>query len=148
MTEVIQDIAAVRPAYEKDGDNSLYARLGGLYGISAAVDNLVDRLYVNGAANANPKTAEFHERMGHAGFKFLVTAWSIQETGGPSVYPGRDMRESHAHLNVDARQFDIVRTEIKTSLYQLNVPEREMHEFMAIIDSYEDMVVGKAMAAE
>ena len=53
------------------------------------------------------------------------------------------MRESHAHLSVTAREFDMVRTEIKTSLYQLNVPEREFDEFMAIIDSYEDMVVSK-----
>ena len=137
MTEKIEDIAAAAP-YDT-GDDSLYSRLGGLYGISAAVDNLVDRLYVNQFGNANPKVAEFHEQQGHAGFKFLVTAWSIQETGGPAIYRGRDMR---AHLNVTAREFDMVRTEIKTSLYQLNVPEREFDEFMAIIDSYEDMVVG------
>ena len=85
MTEKIEDIAAAAP-YDT-GDDSLYSRLGGLYGISAAVDNLVDRLYVNQFGNANPKVAEFHEQQGHAGFKFLVTAWSIQETGGPAIYP-------------------------------------------------------------
>lgn len=141
MTKTITDIPAEAP-YDAN-DDSLYARLGGLYGISAAVDNLVDRLYVNQFGNSNPKVAEFHEQQGHAGFKFLVTAWSIQEAGGPAIYPGRDMRESHAHLSVTAREFDMVRTEIKTSLYQLNVPEREFDEFMAIIDSYEDMVVSK-----
>jgi hemoglobin len=86
-----------------------------------------------GAANANPKVAEFHAKMGHAGFKFLATAWSIQECGGPQIYPGKDMREAHEHLSVTAREFDIVATEFKTSLYRLNVPEREFDEFMAII---------------
>lgn len=51
------------------------------------------------------------------------------------------MRESHAHLTVSQREFDIVATEIKTSLYQLNVPDREMGEFMDIIESYRSMVV-------
>ena len=142
MTEVITDIPEQLdpPAIP---EASLYERLGGTYGIAAAVDNLVDRLYVNGAANANPKVAEFHAQMGHAGFKFLVTAWSIQECGGPQIYPGKDMREAHKHLSVTPREFDIVATEIKTSLYQLNVPEREFDEFMAIIYSYQTMVLNQ-----
>ena len=142
MTEVITDIPAQTGA-ESDPNASLYDRLGGIYGIAGAVDNLVDRLYVNGAANANPKVAEFHAKMGHAGFKFLVTAWSIQECGGPQLYPGKDMREAHAHLSITPREFDIVATEIKTSLYQLNVPEREFDEFMAIIYRYEPMVLNQ-----
>ena len=102
---------------------------------------LVDRLYVNGAANANSKVAEFHAKQGHAGFKFLVTAWSVQETGGPAIYPGRDMREAHAHLAVSEREFDIVATEIKTALYHVNVPDREFNEFMALVEKYRSMVV-------
>ncbi|KAF0676514.1 group I truncated hemoglobin [Profundibacterium mesophilum] len=140
MTQSVTSIPEDTPV-QPASDDSLFARLGGIYGISAAVDNLVDRLYVNGAANANPKVDEFHQQQGHAGFKFLVTAWSIEETGGPKIYPGRDMRESHAHLSVTEREFDIVATEIKTSLYQLNVPEREFDEFMELIESYRSMVV-------
>lgn len=71
---------------------------------------------VNATANANPAVEEFHKQQGQPGFKFLVTAWSVQETGGPKIYPGRDMRESHAHLNVSQREFNVVATEIKTSL--------------------------------
>lgn len=124
-------------------EKSLYERLGGTYGIAAAVDNLVDRLYTNGTANANPAVAEFHRKQGQPGFKFLVTAWSIEATGGPSIYPGRNMTEAHAHLTVTQREFDVVATEIKTSLYQLNVPEREFNEFMAIIERYRPEVVAK-----
>ena len=142
MTEIITDIPEQLDP-PTNADASLYERLGGVYGIAAAVDNLVDRLYVNGAANANPKVAEFHAQMGHAGFKFLVTAWSIQECGGPQIYPGKDMREAHKHLSITPREFDIVATEIKTSLYQLNVPEREFDEFMAIINSFQAMVMNR-----
>ncbi len=140
MTEIITDIPE-QLTQHVPSSASLYDRLGGMYGIAATVDNLVDRLYVNGAANANPKVAEFHAKEGHAGFKFLVTAWCIAETGGPACYPGKDMHAAHSHLNVTQREFDIVATEIKTSLYQMNVPEREFDEFMTLIEKYRPEVV-------
>ena len=123
----------------------LFERLGGIYGIAAAVDVLTARLYVNGAANANPVTAQFHGQNGQPGFKFLVTAWSIEQTGGPKIYPGRDMREAHAHINVCQREFDIVASEVKTALYHVNCPDQELNEFMAIIESYRSMVVAPAV---
>ena len=121
---------------------SLYERLGGTYGIAGAVDVLTDRLYDNATANNNPEVAAFHAQMGHAGFKFLVTAWSIEQTGGPKCYPGRDMYESHAHLNVDEFQFDIVKGEIAATLFHVGVPKQEHGEFMDIIESYRELVAG------
>jgi len=127
-----------------DPDASLYDRLGGTYGIASAVDVLADRLYDNVSANRNPYTAAFHAQLGHAGFKYLVTAWSIQECGGPAVYPGRDMRAAHAHLRVSEVEFDIVKTEIAATLWHVGVPPREHGEFLDIIESYRSMVVGPA----
>lgn len=121
---------------------SLYERLGGLYGIAGAVDVLADRLYDNVSANQNPQVQAFHLMKGHAGFKFLVTAWSIEQTGGPICYPGRDMRESHAHLSVSEFEFDIVAGEIAATLFHVGVPRQEHKEFMDIIESYRSMVVG------
>lgn len=131
-------------------EETLFDRLGGFYGIAGAVDVLVDRLYSNASANANPAVDKFHAEGGHAGFKFLVTAWSVQETGGPKCYPGRDMRESHAHLSVSEQDFDTVRLEIAATLSYVGVPKPEHDEFMAIIDSYREMVVDpdKRIAAE
>jgi hemoglobin len=127
---------------------SLYERLGGIYGIAGAVDVLVDRLYDNVSANQNPHVEAFHQMKGHAGFKFLVTAWSVEETGGPKCYPGRDMREAHVHLNVTDFEFDIVATEIAASLYHVGVPPQEHKEFMDIIESYRSMVVGSPTEKE
>jgi hemoglobin len=121
---------------------SLYERVGGTYGIAGAVDVLADRLYDNASANTNPHVAAFHPQAGQAGFKYLVTAGSIEQTGGPACYPGRDMHESHAHLNVTEFEFDIVAGEIAATLYHVGVPRQEHGEFMAIIESYRSMVVG------
>ena len=121
---------------------SLYERLGAIYGIAGAVDVLTDRLYNNASANLNPHVQAFHDQQGQAGFKFLVTAWSIEQTGGPACYPGRDMLESHAHLQVSEYEFDIVAGEIAAPLSHVGVPRAEHGEFMAIIESYRSMVVG------
>jgi len=126
------------------GEASLYERLGGIYGIAGAVDVLVDRLYTNASANMNPAVEAFHRQQGHAGFKFLVTAWSVEQTGGPKCYPGRDMSESHAHLNVSEHDFDVVALEIAATLSYLGVPQPEHDEFLALIESYRSMVVADA----
>ncbi len=112
--------------------------------IAGAVDVLYDRLYDNNFANANPHVQAFHSQQGHAGVTFLVTAWSIEQTGGPACYPGRDMKESHAHLNVSEYEFDIVVGEIAATLHHVGVPRQEHSEFMAIIESYRSLVVGPA----
>lgn len=125
-------------------DKSLYERLGGIYGIAGAVDILVDRLYTNASANMNPEVHKFHQQHGQAGFKFLVTAWAVEHTGGPKCYPGRDMREAHAHLNVSQHDFDVVALEIAATLSYVGVPEQEHKEFMDIIESYRPMVVAQS----
>ncbi|WP_434100600.1 group I truncated hemoglobin [Streptomyces olivaceoviridis] len=95
---------------------SLYERLGGTMGIAAVMDVLTDRLYDNVSANRNPYAQKLHETNSRAGFKFMVTAWSIQETGGPKCYPGRDMREAHADMVATEEDFDIVALEIAATL--------------------------------
>jgi hemoglobin len=136
-----EDICVVMSDTQDSGSETLYERLGGAYGIAGAVDDLVERLYHNTALNENPATREFHMEGGEEGFKYLVTAWSIEATGGPDVYPGRDMEDAHTDLEVSDREFDMVYRQIEQSLNQVGVPERETDEFMEIIESYRDMVV-------
>ncbi|MGD9531268.1 group I truncated hemoglobin [Pseudonocardia sp.] len=124
-------------------DQSLYERLGGTYAIAGAVDVLVDRLFANVAVNANPAVHEHHGNPANApGYKFLVTAWSIEAAGGPKCYPGRDMVEVHETLNIDDHGFDAVALEVAATLSFLGVPDAEHKEFMDIIESYRAQVTG------
>lgn len=132
---------AVAAGPVKSAEQPLFERLGGVYGIAGAVDDLVNRLYVNGTLNANPAIKAVHDQHGQAGFKYLVTAWSIEASGGPKTYQGRPMDQAHAHLSITNREFDIVELEIKTSLAKFNVPAKEFDEFMAIIESNRSKVV-------
>ncbi len=136
--EAAAEYVAIAEAAE---ENSLYERLGGTYPIAATVDDLVDRLYVNGTLNANPAVKAVHDRQGQAGFKVLVTAWVVEKTGGPKMYPGLPLDKAHAHLNITDREFDVVMNEAATTFYKFNVPEREFDELMALLESYRPQVV-------
>ena len=127
---------------EHSADATLYERLGGAYGIAGAVDVLVDRLFKNVRVNANDKVHEHHGNSANAaGYKFLVTAWSIEATGGPKCYVGHDMSEAHEHLSIDKDGFDAVYMEIEATLAYLGAPAKETSEFMAIIESFRSQVV-------
>jgi hemoglobin len=126
---------------------SLYERLGGTYGIAGAVDVLVDRLFANAAVNANEAVHAHHGNPANApGYKFLVTAWSIEATGGPRCYPGLDMEKAHDSLAIDEHGFDAVALEIAATLTFLGVPAAEHQEFMDIIESYRSAVVASPAA--
>ena len=123
-------------------ETTLYERLGGAYPIASAVDYLIDRLHTNATLNkANDKVSAFHTEQFKAGYKFMVTAWSIEACGGPKCYPGRDMLESHKHLGLSNYEFDVTAHEIRNTLYQIGVPQRETDEFMGVIESYRTTVV-------
>jgi hemoglobin len=122
-------------------ETTLYERLGGAYAIATAVDYLVDRLHTNATLNRNRHVDEFHTAKYKAGYKFMVTAWSIEASGGPKCYPGRDMFESHKNLGLTEYEFDVTAHEIRNTLYQIGVPQAETEEFMAIINQYRDKVL-------
>ena len=51
------------------------------------------------------------------------------------------MEGAHEALEVTELEFDVVRTEIKATLYHVGVPEPEIREFMDIIDMFRGEVV-------
>ncbi|MBN9792228.1 MULTISPECIES: group 1 truncated hemoglobin [unclassified Pseudonocardia] len=127
---------------------SLYDRLGGIYAIAGAVDVLVDRLFANASVNANEGVHAHHGEPANApGYKFLVTAWSVQAAGGPPCYPGLDMVAAHETLAITDEQFDAVALEIASTLSFCGVPTAEHTEFMEIIERYRPEVVRQQPSA-
>lgn len=146
MTQIIErdtEVGNIAEAADQvPATATLYERLGGAYAIAGAVDVLVDRLFANALVNANAGVHAHHGTSANGpGYKFLVTAWSIEATGGPKCYPGRDMIAAHEGLWIDAAGFDAVAMEIAATLMFLGVPERERDEFNGIIQGYRDQVV-------
>ncbi|MDG1096070.1 MAG: group 1 truncated hemoglobin [Methylophilaceae bacterium] len=129
-------------------EESLYQRLGGTYNIASTVDYLVDMIYINNGLNANPSLKAVHDRKEtKAGFKAMLTNWVVQETGGPKIYQpdpfgrGKTMKDSHPHLNISNREFDIIKTLCLATFYQFNVGNHEIDQLMDDLESYRKVIV-------
>ena len=129
-------------------EESLYNRLGGTYNIASTVDHLVDKIYVNKALNANPKLKAVHDRPEtKAGFKVMLTNWVVNEVGGPKIYVkdefgrGKSMKDSHPHLAITNREFNIIMVECLHTFYAFNVPDYEIKQLMTGLESYRNVIV-------
>ena len=138
--------AATAPSGSTVATRSLYDRLGGTYAIASVVDDFIERLLVNDTLNANPAIKEARERVPKAGLKFHVVTLVCQVTGGPCKYVGRDMKTSHAHLNIGPAEWDAMVADFRKTLDKFKVPAAEQAELIAIVGSTKpEIVTGSAM---
>ena len=114
-------------------EKSLYERLGGVYAIASVADVLIEKLLVNEILNANPLIDEARKQVPAAGIKFHLTALICSLSGGPEVYSGRTMADSHAHLNINEEQWDAMVADFVATLNEFNVPEKEQAELLALV---------------
>jgi hemoglobin len=133
--------AANRPTAASPATQSLYDRLGGAYAIATVVDDFIERLLVNDTLNANPAILEARARVPKAGLKFHVTTLVCQVTGGPCKYVGRDMKTSHAHLNIREREWDAMVADFRTTLDKFKVPAAEQSELITIVGGTKPEIV-------
>lgn len=137
------EVTAQKKGAEKIQEKSLYERLGGVYAIATVVDDFIERLLVNDILNANPAINEARQRVPKAGLKYQVTALVCQTSGGPQMYVGRTMKESHKHLNIKETEWEALVSDFKKALDKFTVPEKEQQELFAIVGSTKgDIVMG------
>jgi hemoglobin len=127
-----RSVSAQATAVQKPAP-SLYDRLGGVYAIASVVDDFIERLFVNDTLNANAAIKQARDRVPKAGLKFHVTTLVCQVTGGPCTYVGRDMKTSHAHLNIREREWDAMVADFRKTLDAFKVPPPEQSELVAIV---------------
>ena len=148
---LVADIAMPLPAQEKaaaPATPSLYDRLGGLYPISAVVDDFIDRVYANATLNANPNIDRARDEMRKAGLKVHVANLVCATTGGPCKYTGKSMKETHAGFHITQKEWDALLVDFRACLDKFKVPAAEQHELVAIVESTKaDIVVGTAPTA-
>ena len=138
-------LPVVGQAQDKPAAPSLYDRLGGLYPISAVVDDFVERIYVNATLNANPAIGNARNAMRKPGLKVHVATLVCQVTGGPCKYVGKGMKESHSTFHISQKEWDAALVDFRASLDKFKVPAAEQRELVAIVESTKpDIVVGSA----
>jgi hemoglobin len=120
---------------------SLYDRLGGVYNIAVVVDDFIDRIMVDPRLNANPRVDEAHHRVTPPGFKYYVTEMVCWAAGGPQVYSGRPMDESHRHLEITEDEWRAFMDDFAQTLSKFQVPEAERTELTAIVEGTKEEIV-------
>jgi hemoglobin len=67
-------------------------------------------------------------------------------TGGPCKYIGKDMKSSHAHMNITEKEWDVMVGEFKKSLAKFRVPAKEQQELFEIVGKTKTDIVTPAGA--
>ncbi len=136
--------APVVSAQQPGAQQSLYERLGGLKGITVVVDDFINRLVVNKTLNKNPAIDAGRKSSPAPYLKFQVSQLVCEVSGGPCKYMGKTMEDSHAHLNISEKEWDIMAKEFKKSLDKFKVPAAEQKELFDIVGKRKaDIVVRK-----
>jgi hemoglobin len=113
----------------------LWTRLGGEPAVKAVVHDFVIKA-------ANDSKVDFTrggkyklDDSGVIHLEELLVQLISQVTGGPLKYTGRDMKSSHAGMEITNEQFDALAGDLIEVLNAYKVPEKERNELVAIVAS-------------
>ena len=118
-------------------DKSLYDRLGGQGAIVAVVDEFTGRVAGDSRINQFFADTDVPE------FKRLLVEQICEATGGPCTYSGRDMKATHAGMNISNEEFGWTGEHLVAALDKFNVPEREKNELLGAIGAMQGDIVGQ-----
>lgn len=135
--------AASLPTHAAEAAKPLYERLGGLKGITLVVDDFINRLVVNKTLNKNPAINAGRVSSPPPYLKFQVAQMVCQVTGGPCKYTGKNMKETHVHLNISEKEWGVMAGEFKKSLDKFKVPAAEQKELFDVVVGTKTDIVTK-----
>jgi hemoglobin len=121
-------------------DKSLYVRLGGYDAIAAVTGDFIGRLATN------EKLSRFF--VGFSTDSKLRIQQDVidlicQQSGGPCLYTGRDMKTTHAGIGISKEEWDISVVAFVETMKKLNLPEQEQKDLAALILPLEKDIVEK-----
>ena len=112
---------------------SLYMRLGGIDGIATVVDDFVERVLIDPRLQKNPHVVEAYRRKPKSALKYHVAEMVAWATGGPQIYTGRTMVESHRNLHIAGDEWEAFLDDLRQTLDLHKVPLAEQKELFAIL---------------
>lgn len=113
-------------------EKTLYERLGGYDAISAVVNNLLPRL------QGDTLLGRFWQNRGTDGInreKQLLVDFLCNASGGPMLYTGREMKHSHAGMQISENDWSTFEKHLNDTLDAFNLPKPERSEVLAFIES-------------
>src|SRR5215212_3871228 len=121
-------------------EKSLYDRLGGYNAIAAVVDDFIGRLV------ADKRFERFfvgHSKDSQKRIRQHIVDQLCAAAGGPCIYTGRTMRDSHVGLGIGEAEWDAAAKHLVASLDKFKVPEPEKKDLLAFVTTLKADIVEK-----
>ena len=136
-------MAAPLAAHHAEGQQAtLYKRLGGYDAIAAVVDDFIGRMA------GDPQLSRFfvgHSTESLQRIRQLVVDQLCAAAGGPCVYTGRGMKESHQGMGITKAEWDKAVQHLTATLDKFKVGAKEREDLFAAIGPLQaDIVDAKA----
>ena len=133
-------LATLWSASAQDGmmKKSLYERLGGYNAVAAVVDDFVGRLI------ADKQFERFfvgHSTDSKKRIRQHIVDQFCAAAGGPCVYTGRTMKDSHMGLNISEADWDAAAKHLVATLDKFKVPAAEKNDVLAAVSSLKKDIV-------
>jgi hemoglobin len=119
---------------------TLYKRLGGYDALAAVTDDFLGRLI------EDPRFAKFfvgHSTDSKNRIRQLIVDQLCAVTGGPCVYTGRSMKESHAGLGLAEEDWNASVVLLVATLDKFQVPQKEKDDVLALVSTLKGDIVEK-----
>ncbi|MCX7544775.1 group I truncated hemoglobin [Marinicella gelatinilytica] len=110
-------------------DDNLYQALGGEPVINTITKELLDRIL------NNEKIAFLFEDTVRDELHEKIVSQICMETGGPCVYEGLDMIETHSGMDIKYSEFDVFVSDFIDAMEAAEVPYRLQNKVLAIFAS-------------
>lgn len=121
-------------------EKSLYDRLGGYNAVAAVVDDFIGRLV------ADKRFERFfvgHSKDSQKRIRQHIVDQLCAAAGGPCIYTGRSMRDSHEGLNISEDDWKAAVDHLVASLDKFKVPKREKDDLLGAISKFKNDIVEK-----
>ena len=117
--------------------DSLYDRLGGSEGITKIASDALDKHLANPRIKARHEHLEDIEAVRNGAATFFIEA-----TGGPAVYKGKNMLETHQGMNIDEAEFIAVVDDIFDAMEANGVAPPEQADVLFALYSLRREIIG------
>ncbi|HJY85315.1 MAG TPA: group 1 truncated hemoglobin [Candidatus Acidoferrales bacterium] len=131
-------VGGVGGAVAQQKQDTLYKRLGGYDAIAAVLDDFIARLA------ADKQVSRFFTGVSTDSLKRirqLAVDQVCAATGGPCVYIGRSMRQSHEGLGIADSDWQVMVGHFLATLDKFKVPQKEKDELVGIVSSLKPDIV-------
>ena len=121
---------------------TLFERLGGTEGITSIVDDVVENHMNNPAVKVRfLPYKEDPENL--AVIKKHTVDFFSAGSGGPAIYKGRDMPETHKGMNISPSEYMEVMNDIFAALDKHNINKETQKDVLSILWSLKDTIIAK-----